>query len=280
MRVAVIGHVEWVEFASVDRVPTSAGIAHATPMLEVPAGGGAVAAVQLRKLAGGATFLTSLGGDDLGRRSGDELADMGVIVRAARQPARQRRALTLIDANGERTIITLGQKLVPRSVDSLEWGALDGAEAAFFVSGDAAAVGLARRARVLTATSRVLPVLADAGVEVDALIGSGRDPLERYRAGDLDPPPRLVVRTAGRHGGTYETASGASGSWEAAPLPGPLVDTYGCGDSFAAGLTFALGAGMDVDDALELAARCGAACATGRGPYEAQLVSPASAPAR
>jgi len=49
------------------------------------------------------------------------------------------------------------------------------------------------------------------------------------------------------------------------------VDSYGCGDSFAAGLTYGLGAGMDVADALALAARCGAVCLTGRGPYGRQL---------
>ena len=54
-------------------------------------------------------------------------------------------------------------------------------------------------------------------------------------------------------------------------MPGVAVDAYGCGDSFAAGLTFGLGAGMALDDAIVLAARCGAACLTGRGPYEAQL---------
>jgi hypothetical protein len=30
---------------------------------------------------------------------------------------------------------------------------------------------------------------------------------------------------------------------------------------------------MDVEDALQLAARCGAANMTGRGPYEAQLTA-------
>ena len=32
---------------------------------------------------------------------------------------------------------------------------------------------------------------------------------------------------------------------------------------------------MDVDDALALGARCGAACFTGKGPYEAQLTADA-----
>ena len=79
-----------------------------------------------------------------------------------------------------------------------------------------------------------------------------------------------MVRTAGAAGGSWETAD-AAGGYEAVPLPGPVRDAYGCGDSFAAGLTYGLGAGMALPEALELGARCGAACLTGRGPYEGQL---------
>ena len=50
-----------------------------------------------------------------------------------------------------------------------------------------------------------------------------------------------------------------------------VADSYGAGDSFAAGLTYGLGAGWAIEKAVELAARCGAACLTGRGPYEGQL---------
>jgi ribokinase len=53
------------------------------------------------------------------------------------------------------------------------------------------------------------------------------------------------------------------------------VDAYGAGDSFAAGLTYGLADRRSPEDALELAARCGAACMTGRGPYEGQLRTPA-----
>jgi sugar/nucleoside kinase (ribokinase family) len=38
-------------------------------------------------------------------------------------------------------------------------------------------------------------------------------------------------------------------------------------------LTFGLGAGLSPEAALELAARCGAVCMTGAGPYEHQLTS-------
>jgi len=62
MRVAVVGHVEWIEFARVDHVPARGEIEHAIESWEDAAGGGAVAAVQLAKLAGECLFLTALGG--------------------------------------------------------------------------------------------------------------------------------------------------------------------------------------------------------------------------
>jgi ribokinase len=272
VRVAVVGHVEWVEFARVDRVPQPGGIAHAESLLQVPAGGGAVGAVQLRKLAGDATMYTSLGDDDLGRRSAMELGAMGVRMQHVLRPEPQRRALTLIDRNGERTITTIGARHVPRGEDPLAWDELDRTDGVYFVGGDAAALRHARRGRVLSATSRVLEVLVQARVELDVVIGSARDPAERYPSGVLHPPPKLVVRTDGGRGGTYEAADGTRGSWTAEPLPGPLVDTYGSGDNFAAGLTYALAVAMSVEDAVEFAARCGAASATGLGPYERQLV--------
>ena len=61
------------------------------------------------------------------------------------------------------------------------------------------------------------------------------------------------------------------GPFEAAVVPGMLDDTYGAGDCFAAGLTFGLADGRSPEEAVELAARCGAAVLTGRGAYAGQL---------
>ena len=52
MRLAVVGHVEWVEFARVEHVPEPGDIVHALETWEEAAGGGAVAAVQLANLNG------------------------------------------------------------------------------------------------------------------------------------------------------------------------------------------------------------------------------------
>jgi ribokinase len=271
VRVAVVGHVEWVEFAHVERVPRPGEIVHAVESWAIPAGGGGVAAVQLSKLAGSATLFTALGDDRLGKASRRGLEELGVRVEAALRPIPQRRCFVYLDASGERTITTIGHRLNPGGHDPLPWDDLAATDAVYFTAGDLAALEAGRRAGVLVATSRVLDDLAGSETKLDALVGSAYDPAEVYRAGDLDPPPRLVVRTEGKEGGAYETDDGRSGRYPAAPLPGPKVDAYGCGDSFAAGLTFALGAGHGVDEALELAARCGAACVTGRGPYEGQL---------
>ena len=272
MRAAVLGHVEWVEFVRVDRLPTSGEIARATDAWEGPAGGGAVAAAQLAKLAGGATLHTALGDDDRGHRVADLMAKEGVRVKAAFRAGTTRRAVTFVDAGGERTITVIGNRLEPAADDPMAWEDLSGVDAIYLCAADPAAIRLARAARVVVASSRIIvPALREAAIELDAIVGSAGDPSEVYRDGDLDPPPRLVVRTEGVDGGTYQERGRAEERYAAEPLPGPLVDTYGCGDSFAAGLAFALAEGRPTADAIGFAARCGAAVATGRGPYEAQL---------
>jgi ribokinase len=271
MRVAVVGHVEWCEFAEVPHVPQPGEIVHAAHTFQLPAGGGAVAAVQLRKLAGAAALFTAFGDDETGHRAHAGLAELGVRVESRFQPDPQRRAFVHLDNPGERTITVLGPRLGPRGADELAWDLLEEADAVYVTAGDVEAVRQARRARTLVATPRGLDTLADAHVELDALVASGRDPGELYRPGDLDPAPRLMVRTLGAAGGEWETKSGERGRWGPTELPGPVRDAYGCGDSFAAGLTYGLGAGWEVERAVALAARCGAACLTGRGPYEAQL---------
>ena len=63
LRVAVVGHVEWVEFARVPELPTAGSIVHATEVWSEPAGGGAVVARQIARLVGRCEFFTALGAD-------------------------------------------------------------------------------------------------------------------------------------------------------------------------------------------------------------------------
>jgi ribokinase len=262
MNVAVVGHVEWVQFARVERVPAPGQIVHTTESWEEAAGGGAVAAACLASLAGRATLFTALGDDELGTAAAEQLAARGITVHAARPPEPQRRAFCFVDDSGERTITVLGTKLMPSGEDAdLPWEELAAADAAYFVSGDISALRQARRARVLVATSRELPTLQTGGVVLDALVGSGKDESEVFHPGDLDPPPALAVSTSGSLGGWAQPG----GPFRAAPPEAPVQDAYGCGDAFAAGLAFALGQGLTAPAAIELAARCGAEALTVRG---------------
>jgi ribokinase len=266
MRFAVVGHVEWVEFAKVARVPQQGEIVQAFDWWAEAAGGGGVASVRLARLGESSTLFTALGRDALGDAALGQLTGLGVRVEASRHAEPQRRGFTFVDGDGERTITIIGEKHVAHGSDALPWDELAQTDGVYFVSGDAAAAREARRARVLVATARVLPVLAEAGVQLDALVMSAKDPSERYEAGDLDPPPRLVVRTEGARGGSWSAGDG-SGTYEPAPVPGPLADSYGAGDSFAAGLTYALAAGRRREEALTYAAQAAAEALTRRGAH-------------
>lgn len=267
LRAAVVGHVEWVTFLDIDRIPAAGEIAHAGEGFDEPAGGGGVAAVELARLAGGATLFTALGEDEHGHLAARLLAQRGVTVQAARHRPPQRRAIVLLDAEGERTIIVQGAAAGPSEGHGPDLSTLAGYDAVYFCKGDAAAVRAARAARILVATARTLPTLRAAGVPLDALVLSARDPGERYHPGDLEPAPALVAYTEGGQGGRFETRDGQHGRWEASPLPGPVRDAYGAGDTFAAALTYALGLGLEVQVAVEFAASRGAMALCRRGAH-------------
>lgn len=266
MRSAVVGHVEWVQFARVERLPSPGEIVHALEWWEEAAGGGAVAAVELARLGGRSTLFTALGDDDLGARARERLESLGVRVLAAVRRGPQRRAFTFVDAAGERTITVMGERMVPSGDDRLPWNELDACATAFFTGGDAGALAHARRARTLVATPRAGDVLLEAGIRLDALVGSGHDPGERLPRRPY-PAPGVTVATLGADGGRFERQDGSTGDFRPASLSGPIADAYGAGDCFAAGLAHALGDGQRLDEALALAARCGADCLTRRGPY-------------
>jgi ribokinase len=269
-RVAVVGHVEWVDFAIAPRLPRPGEILHIPNFWGEAAGGGAVAAVQMAKLTGGALFFTALAEDDHGARTRTQLARHGVTVHAGARGGEQRRGFTYLTDDGERTITVLGERPVPHGDDPLPWEELDAVDGVYVTGCDPGALQAARHARIVVATPRTGDPLFAAGVRLDVLVRSGSDAGENVDPATLDPPPRIVVTTLGGKGGRWDGEAG-SGTWEPQPLPGPRVDAYGAGDSFAAALTTGLAAGLDIAGAVRLGARCGAANMTGRGPYAGQL---------
>ncbi|MEB3158462.1 MAG: PfkB family carbohydrate kinase [Synechococcus sp.] len=265
LKVAVIGHQEWVNFLQVDRFPQPGQISRSLRSLEEPAGAGAVVAVQLARLTGQRVpFFTALGRDDRGEQSVARLQELGVDPLVAWRDAPSRRGISLVDGGGDRAITVIGERHTPLAEDPLPWDLLQTCDGVFVSATDASGLKLARQARILTATPRLgLSVLEAASVPLDALIGSALDPSEQVAEGHLNPPPRLTIATEGDQGGWMTPG----GRYQATEPPGLPLESYGCGDSFAAGVTAGLAAGWPPAEAVRLGAKCGALCVTRFGPY-------------
>jgi ribokinase len=259
-RVAVVGHIEWVDFVPVSRFPRPGDVVHANNAFARAAGGGPVVAAVLAELGAEVDFFTALGDDPLGRAAAAELTGRGVRVHVAWRDQPTRRAVTLLDGEGERTIVTLGERLQPAGSDALEWGRLRGAHGVYFTAGDAGALLHARHARKVVASPRAREALEADGPEIDALVYSANDDSEQQWAERVASRARLLVATDGPQGGRWRGES--QGRWAATPLAGDPRDAYGCGDSFAAGFTFGLATGSSAAEASALGARCGARCLT------------------
>jgi ribokinase len=270
MRVAVVGHVEWVHLARVDHVPVAGELVQASEWWQEAAGGAAIAAVQAHKLGAEVDFFTTVGDDELGRRAVQHFRSLGLRVHAVAR-GEQRHAFIQLDRDGERTIITMGERTVPAGADPLPWERLDSVDGVYFTGGDKDALAAARQARALVATPRAGDMLRRSGVKLDVLVRSGNDPGEMELGDDIDPPPHYIVSTGGKAGGQWVGEDHTTGGWKTAELPGPKGDSYGAGDSFAGGLTWGLAASLDLEAALQVAARCGAHKLAGRAGFDGQL---------
>ncbi len=275
MKLAVVGHVEWVDFVVVDRLPAPGEIVAARAAWEAPAGGGAMAATALRSLAGAASFFCAVGRDWRGFATLEELRGTGLEVIAAMRGDRdQRRTLTYLTVGGERTITQLGPPLATHGDDDLPWSALEDCDGVLFFAGDAAAARACRAAKVMVSTGRARAALVEAGVQVDALVGSVDDADETVDEELLlAARPTWVVATEGERGGAWwaPDVEGAAGRWAATPPPGAPVDAFGCGDAFAAALMAGLADGRTIADACALGARVGAALLCERAPAVGDL---------
>ena len=138
--------------------------------------------------------------------------------------------LALVDPARERTLYVVGENQAPAATDALPWDDLAGMDGCYF-TGMTRPRSCSPAARVLVVTARRFEALAASGVRADALVGSGRDRGEQYDLSRLEQRPEHVIVTGGSQGGS---------GYKAAPVPGPVVDTYGAGDTFVAGVLFGL----------------------------------------
>src|SRR5262249_19837711 len=156
----------------------------------------------------------------------ERLRRAGVSTQVAWRAAPTRRAVTLLDADGQRTIITLGERLSPHGSDGLDWHRVQDADAVYFTAGDEGALHHARRGGLMVASPRARSVLERSAEPIDALVFSSRDAGESEWARRVEARTRLLFATEGAAGGRWWGES--EGRWKAVTPTAKPRDDYGC----------------------------------------------------
>ena len=266
LKLAVIGHVEWVTFLKVDQIPLAGQISHAKDFFEEPAGGAAVAAIQMARLINGPVdLITSLGKDKYGEKCYERLTKLGLNLKVAWREKPTRKGISLISKDGERAITVIGERLQPIASDNLPWGDMKNYDGIYVTATDTEGIRLAREAKFLSATPRTgKKTLKMSKVKINALIGSGLDPGEKINFEELEPNPEIYISTKGKAGGSIFPKNI---KYKSIKPSSKELDTYGCGDCFAGAVTTALSAKLNLNQAINIGAYCGAECSTHYGPY-------------
>ena len=266
LKLAVIGHIEWVTFLKVDQLPLAGQISHAKESFEEAAGGAAVSAVQMSKLINGPVdLITSLGKDNYGEKCFERLSKLGLNLKVAWRDRSTRKGISLITKEGERAITVIGERLQPIASDDLPWSEMKNYDGIFVTATDKEGLRLARKAKFLAATPRTgKSTLELSKVKLNALIGSGLDPDENINYERLVYKPDVYIATKGKSGGIVYPKKHR---YKSIKPNSKEIDSYGCGDCFAGAVTTALSAKLDLEQAINIGAYCGAECSTHYGPY-------------
>ncbi|ABM72342.1 possible pfkB family carbohydrate kinase [Prochlorococcus marinus str. MIT 9515] len=266
LKFAVIGHIEWINFIEVDQLPKPGLISHSRKSLEYPAGGGAVIAKRLRELTKSEVhFFTSLGDDFYGNQCLNILENNGIKLHVAWRDKPTRKGFSVIDSEGERSITIIGDRLAPTHKDNLNWSILDEMDGIFITAADKEIFKKSRIVKSLCTTPRAgLDIINDSGIFLDGLIGSNLDPGEVFSLNELKLNPKYIIKTEGENGGIVFPG----GRYKAIENKKNKVDSYGCGDSFAAGILYGLSSGWNIEESLNLAKIMGKSCSEHFGPYK------------
>ena len=266
LKFAVIGHIEWINFIKVDQLPKAGLISHSKESLEYPAGAGSVIAKRLRELTHGEVhFFTALGNDFYGNKCLNILQNMGIKLHVAWRDKPTRKGFSVNDSEGERSITIIGDRLAPIHKDNLDWSILNDMDGIFITAADKEIFQKSRIAKTLCTTPRVgLNIINESMIFLDGLIGSNLDPGEVFSLDELILKPKFVIKTEGENGGIIFPG----GRYKAIENKAMKVDSYGCGDSFAAGILYGLSSNWDIEESLNLAKIMGRDCSEHFGPYE------------
>ena len=262
---AVVGHVEWMNFLKVDQLPKPGVISHSEKSLENPAGAGSVIAKRLSELTlKQIHFFTALGNDEYGDRCFKILSNMGIKLHVAWRDKPTRRGFSIVDYREDRAITVIGDRLAPNYKDNLDWSILKKMDGIFITASDSEIFKMARSASILCTTPMVgLNTINKSKVLLDGLIGSNLDPGEVFSFSELLLKPKYTIKTEGDKGGLIFPG----GRYEALKNKKLKVDSYGCGDSFAAGILYGMASKWDIDKSLNLAKVMGRDASEFFGPY-------------
>ena len=263
---AVVGHVEWMNFLKVDQLPKPGVISHSEKSIAYPAGGGSVIAKTLSELTNNQVhFFTSLGNDYYGEQSYKILSNYGISLHVAWRDKPTRKGFSLIDSNGERSITVIGERLAPTYKDKLDWNLFEKMDGIFITASDSEIFKKARIADSLCTTPRVgINIINKSNVFLDGLIGSNLDPGEVFSLSDISIRPKLIIKTEGEKGGILYPG----GRYKALINTKQKIDSYGCGDAFAAGILYGLSSKWSIDKILSLAKLLGRDASECFGPYK------------
>lgn len=226
-------------------------------------GSSANVACALATAGHGVELIGPVGDDDVAEALIAELERRGVRMhRAIRVPAPSPKALILLDASGERTMVVLDRGSAADAFpidDPPDVGAVD---CVYVESYERFSTVVADRSpdALLVVTP---PAAGERSWPADIVVGSERQyptawldsPFESARA-TAGPRLRWLIVTRGRRGAD---AYGAQGSFHVPGRPAKQVDATGAGDAFAGHLISSLLAGHGIQDALEFGAAQGAA---------------------
>jgi sulfofructose kinase len=274
--VIVVGHTALDRVYRIDSFPAKPTKISARDHREEGGGSAANAAAAIAILGGAVSLWSRVGDDEPGAKARRALERAGVDVSGVItcEGAKTPTAAVIVDAKGERLVISEDDHVLPMEADWLPLGQVAAAGAVLsdlsWLEGTRAAFAAARACDVPTLVDVDLGgvILLERVVDLtDYAIFSGPG-FERFVAG-ADDAARLdaLVAMGVRHAGVTRGASGYA--WKAldgqqgtqAAFKVPVVDTTGAGDAFHGVFALGLASGLaDADCALAASAAASLKC--------------------
>jgi sulfofructose kinase len=266
--VLVVGHAALDRVYRIDAFPPRPTKVSARDHREEGGGSAANAAAAIARLGGAVALWSRVGDDETGHKVRRALAEAGVDVAMVRAYAEARTptAAVIVDAKGERLVVSENDHVLPMDVDWLPVESIAGAGAALsdlaWLEGTLALFAEARRHGVPTVLDVDLaagPLLERFAPLTDYAIFSA-PALDRFVPGADDAARLASVRAMGPgHAGVTRGAAGyvwqsESGAGRQPGFSVPVVDTTGAGDAFHGAFSLALAAGCEEAECARVAA--------------------------